>query len=412
MQKAGTDSVSTRVSIEYDYNSNVKLSVQLSRWILKPLGVWPNSANIPTIERYFYWLINVICYSLITFLLIPCSLYVILEIEDVYNKIKLLGPLNFCVMAFLKYHMLVVYENDIRECIERIEWDWKNITYSKDKDIMIENAIFGRRLIIICTFFMYSGFAFYYIAIPISVGRIPAQDANVTFIPMVYPFSRFIVDTRYSPINEILFSLQVLAGCLMHSITSAACSLAAMFAAHACGQMQVLMSWLKHLINGRSDMCSNVDRRIAKIVNQHVRILQFLTHTQKALQQVSFVEFLGSVLNICLLGYYIIMEWSSSHMTNTVTYIVLLMSLTFNIFIFCYIGELVAEQCEKIGQVSYMIDWYRLTGNKKLCCVLIIAMSHSSMKLTAGNIVELCLTTFGDVVKTAVAFLNALRTLT
>ncbi|CAK9805265.1 Odorant receptor 4 [Anthophora quadrimaculata] len=412
MQKAETDSVSTRISIEYDYNSNMKLSVQMSRWILKPIGVWPNSANISIRERYFYWLINVICYSLIMFLLVPCSLYVILEVEDVYNRIKLLGPLNFCVMAFLKYHMLIVYENDIRECIERIEWDWKNITYSKDKDIMIENAIFGRRLIIICTFFMYSGFAFYYIAIPISVGKIPAQDVNVTFIPMVFPFSKFIVDTRYSPINEILFSLQVLAGCLMHSITSAACSLAAMFATHACGQMQVLMNWLKHLINGRPDMCNNVDRRIAKIVNQHVRILQFLTHTQKALQQVSFVEFLGSVLNICLLGYYIIMEWSSSHMTNAVTYFILLMSLTFNIFIFCYIGELVAEQCEKIGQVSYMIDWYRLTGNKKLCCVLIIAMSHCSMKLTAGNIVELCLTTFGDVVKTAVAFLNVLRTLT
>ncbi|KAG6804461.1 odorant receptor 22c-like [Apis mellifera caucasica] len=159
-------------------------------------------------------------------------------------------------------------------------------------------------------------------------------------------------------------------------------------------------------------MYNNVDSRIASIVNQHVRILKFLALTEKALQQVSFVEFLGCMLDICLLGYYVIMEWSSSHLTSAITFFILLISLTFNIFIFCYIGELVAEQCKKVGEISYMVDWYRLEGNKKLCFVLIIAMSNSSIKLTAGNMVELCLTTFSDIVKTAVAFLNVLRTLT
>lgn len=44
-----------------------------------------------------------------------------------------------------------------------------------------------------------------------------------------------------------------------------------------------------------------------------------------------------------------------------------------------------------------MIEWYRLSGKKKLCCVLIIAMSNSSMKLTAGNLIELSMSTFSDV---------------
>lgn len=33
----------------------------------------------------------------------------------------------------------------------------------------------------------------------------------------------------------------------------------------------------------------------------------FLALTEKTLQQVSFVEFIGCMLNICLLGYYVIM---------------------------------------------------------------------------------------------------------
>lgn len=273
MQKSVTNDASY-LTTDHDCKRNVDLSIRYSRWILKPIGVWPTSPNILMAEKYFYRFINTVCYSLICFLLVPCSLYLILEVKDVYNIIKLFGPLSFCVMAFLKYYLLILHEDDIRECIKRIEWDWKNITYSEDREIMITNANFGRRLVIICAFFMYSGFAFYYIAIPISVGKISAGDVNVTFIPLVFPFSRFIMDTRYSPINEIVFSLQLVSGCLMHSITSAACSLAAIFAVHACGQMQVLTSWLKHLIDGRSDMYNNVDSRIAIVVSQHVRILK------------------------------------------------------------------------------------------------------------------------------------------
>lgn len=44
-----------------------------------------------------------------------------------------------------------------------------------------------------------------------------------------------------------------------------------------------------------------------------------------------------------------------------------------------------------------MIDWYRLPERKALALVLMIAMSNSSVKFTAGNLFELSLNTFGDV---------------
>ncbi|KAG6804462.1 odorant receptor 25 isoform X1 [Apis mellifera caucasica] len=187
--------------------------------------------------------------------------------------------------------------------------------------------------------------------------------------------------------------------------------------------MQVLMNWLDHLVDGRSDMSKAIDDRIANIVIQHDRILKFLALTEKALQQISFVEFLGCTANMCLLGYYLIVEWNPKEIILSVTYVALIISITFNIFIFCYIGDLVAEQyliemnnvsiqCQKVGEMAYMIEWYRLTGKKKLCCILIIAMSNSSVKFTAGNMVELSIYTFSDVVKTSVAFLNMFRALT
>ena len=62
--------------------------------------------------------------------------------------------------------------------------------------------------------------------------------------------------------------------------------------------------------------------------------------------------------------------------------------------------------------MSYMVDWHELRGRRKIGFVLIIAMSNCSKQLTAGNMVELSLSTFGDVVKTSFAFLNMLRTVT
>ncbi|XP_017795930.1 PREDICTED: uncharacterized protein LOC108577303 [Habropoda laboriosa] len=409
MQKPGGKDEKLQVE-DCTYEKRVNLSIPWNRWLLKPTGLWPDKSYVSPIEKNIARLVNTVCYGLIGYLVIPCSLYVFLDVENIFKEIELFGIFAFCVAALWKYHSLILHGDDIRTCVEHMKYDWKNITHEEDKEIMALNASFGKRIVTICAFFMYTGFTFYFLVVPISADKMVAEDLNVTFRQMVVPVSRFIVDVRYSPVNEIFFLIQIIAGVLIHAIAVVACSLAAVFAVHACGQMGILMSWLEHLIDGREDMSKNVDDRIAVIVNQHVRILKFLELVEKALRQVSFAELLVCTVNLCLVGYYIITEWNSNNLTTTVTYVVLYISLTFNIFIFCYIGELVSEQCKKVGEVSYMIEWYRLPGNKKLCCILIMAMSNSSVKFTAGNMVELSISTFSSVVRTSVAFLNALRT--
>ncbi|XP_076376058.1 odorant receptor 4-like [Megalopta genalis] len=397
---------------EDDHEEYVNMSIEWNRWILKPMGVWPRSRHASNTEVCFNWLMHAVCYSLISFLFVPCYLYVSFEVNEVYDKLKQYGPLTFCMMAFAKYSSLIVHVNDIRECIKCIDWDWRNVNHAEDRGIMIANANFGRRLVKVCTFFMFSGFVFYYIAVPISIGKISVQGENHSFIPLVFPVTKLIVDTHQNPTNEIFFAIQFFGGMLIHAIAAGACSLAAAFAVHACGQMQVLMCWMGYLVDGRVDMSSSTNARIARIVTQHVRIKKFLVVMEKSLTQISLVEFFGCTVAMCLLGYYIIVETRAKDTTAVVTYVIILTSLIFNIFIFCYIGELVAEECRKVGQMSQMIDWYRLPENTKLSLVLIMAISNSPTKLTAGSLVILSLRSFSDVMKTSVAFLNMLRTLT
>jgi len=59
-----------------------------------------------------------------------------------------------------------------------------------------------------------------------------------------------------------------------------------------------------------------------------------------------------------------------------------------------------------------MIDWCRLPGRKGLALVLMIAMFNSSIKLTAANLFNLSLSTFGDVSNIILnCFLNLLAIL-
>ncbi|XP_011684705.1 PREDICTED: odorant receptor 85c-like [Wasmannia auropunctata] len=400
------------IESSYDHKKDMRLSVQQIRWLMEPIGVWPKSADFSRIGNLVYFLINVICTASVSFLFVPSAIYMVLEMHDVYLILKLSGALSFCVMAIMKYSSLIFRENDIRSGIRHIEKDWMNTRYSEDRTIMIRNAKFGRRLVAICAFFMYGGAVFYYLALPFSVGRITEDDGNLTYRPLMYPVARVIVDARRSPINEILFWLQCVSGFIAHTISAGASSLAAVFAIHAYGRLEVLMQWIEHLVDGREDFCDNVDERLAMIVQQHVRILRFISLTDKVLREISIVEIVGCTLNMCLLGYFSMTEWETREPARYITFMVLLVSLTFNIFILCYIGELLLEKCKKVGEVSYMIDWHRLPGRKGLALLLIIAISNTSIKLTAGNFFELSLSTFGDVVKTSVAYLNMLRTLT
>lgn len=258
----------------YDNEKDMHISLQLNRWILRSIGAWPKSAKTSLIERCVYLLINVICSSLIGFLSIPCAVYMVLEVDDTYHIVKIFGHLSFCLMAIVKYFSLILREDDIRRGIEHIKNDWMNTRYYDDRMIMIRSAKFGHRLVVICSFFMYGGAVFYYLAVPFINGKITEDDGNLTYRPLVYPVAKVIVDVRYSPVSEIFFWVQCLSGFVTHSITAGACSVAPVFAMHIYGRLEVLVQWIEHLVDGREDFRGTVDERLSIIVQQHIRILK------------------------------------------------------------------------------------------------------------------------------------------
>ncbi|XP_076675725.1 odorant receptor 13a-like [Andrena cerasifolii] len=396
--------------IETNLGNLSDYSLQLNRWYLKPIGAWPWSSSTSRHERIVSIILIAVCYCSISFTVIPCMLHIMLENEDIRKKLRVLGPLSHWFVGGINYTTLLLRRKEIRLCVEHLEADWQIITRVKDQRVMLKNAKFGRYVAGFCAAFMQGGVLSYCLVTALStqIVQVGNETRTVHMLPCAFYKKLFNVDS--SPMNEIVLASQFLSGFIVNSSAVAAFSLDAVFAAHACGQLSILMTWITEYVNesggcGKGAYFSD----IGTIVEHHLRVLSFISRIEDVMHRICFSELFKCTLGICMLGYYILTEWSDHDFQNLTTYFMILFSMTFNIFIVCYIGEVLAEQCKKVGEVVYMTDWYYLPYKNVLDLILIIARSSMVIKITAGKLFHMSVYTFGDVMKTSFAYLNLLR---
>ncbi|XP_058807702.1 uncharacterized protein LOC131673606 isoform X3 [Phymastichus coffea] len=335
-----------------------RYAIRMNRYFLIPLGIWPLASDASLALRLLQKAAVTASYWLISFLLVPCALHTFLEEPSAAIKLKLIGPMSFHLMAVGKYCSLVSGVKEIGECFRHVEEDWK---FYKDRRataqlaIMRSNARLGHFLTLLCAAFMYGGGFFYHTIMPLSSGRI----ASTAFL------------TRLAELE-------------LRNSTDSTLPIPAPRA--------LTYPVYERFMRVESSPC-------------------FAKRVEKNLNVICFVEFVGCTLNICFLGYYFITEWESRNAISTMTYCILLVSFTFNIFIFCFIGDILTEQCKKVGEVTYAIDWYKLPGKTAVDVIFIIAISSCCpARITAGKMVYLSMSSFCNVIKTAATYLNLLRT--
>ncbi|XP_029660163.1 odorant receptor 82a-like isoform X2 [Formica exsecta] len=391
--------------IIFDYIKDTEYSIQPIRWLLRPISIWPVSSIK---EKILSMVLLLVCVFLIASTLIPCALAIFLdETKDVEAKVRDFGPLSNWVLASLKYCTLLTHVGDIRRCIEHIESDWRAVTKIEEREVMLKNARIGRFIAIFAATFVHSGVFSYSIFRGMTLDESTADNVSVHSLP--FAFYDKILDTTTSPTYEIVFAIQFLSTFVVNSIVAATCSITSVFVMHACGQLKILISLLDNFID-KNEKRDFSQQKFAVVVEHHLKILSFVSYIEKITNVVCLVEIGGCTMHMCLLGYYCILEWNQDS-KGIIAYGIILISVTFNIFIFCYIGEILSEQCDQVGEIAYMTKWYLLPGNSALGFVLIILRSSIVVKITAGKMIELSLSTFGNVIKSALAYLNILRTL-
>lgn len=174
----------------------------------------------------------------------------------------------------------------------------------RDRELMLKYGNMSRNLTIICLVFVYTGGSIYHTVLPYAIGTY-IDENNRTIRPLVYPTYSALIDVQKSPVYELVYVVHCMCGYVIYSVTISVCGLAALFATHICGQIEIALSRLDNLVDREQN--SNPRGRLIEIIEHHLRTLRFSAKVEVILQEVCFLEFLSSTCVICMVEYYCIM---------------------------------------------------------------------------------------------------------
>nr|ARN17915.1 odorant receptor 44 [Cephus cinctus] len=395
-------------------DSDVEYAIKLNRWLLKPFGIWPLNSSSTQFERLVSVISQFVCCFLLLFMMIPSIIEMFVSEKNFKARLDILAPTSFSVTVAIKYIVFMTRGRQLKTCIDTIINDWGNVREKQEREMMIRNARIARLFAIICVSFMYCGGIFYSIFLPLITAKSLTSGNNLTIRILPYRSNYILFDPYVRPVFDIVYIAHCFCSFVMCSITTGICSLAAKFVMHACGQCEIVMSLLENLIDDDKQCSDIVESKLATVILQHLHVIRFATRVEDLLNEVCLVEFLGCTMNMCLIGYTILTGLESTDTTKFITYSVLFLSFTFNIFILCYIGQILTNHvlCHQIGEASYMIDWYRIRGIQARFLILLIGIANRPMRLTSGRMIQLSFPCFCNVIKVAMTYLNVLRKVT
>ena len=263
------------VTTEKTFDSPSDYSLQLNRWILKPIGAWPTSTSTSRYDGIISFVLIILCYGLVLFTVIPCIFYLIFEDGTVYVKLEKFGALSHWFIGGLNYTNLLLRSRDIQYCIRHMQTDWKAVKRQEDLRVMMKHAKIGRLVAAVCIFFMQSSILMYY------AGKVVTKETiiigNQTKIIRMLPCAVYknLIPIHTSPTYEIVFAVQFVSGLIANSSALGAVSIGAVFTAHACGQLTILMTWINEFVNRPKDEKNNLEfNEIGEIVEYHLKVLR------------------------------------------------------------------------------------------------------------------------------------------
>ncbi|XP_015431162.1 PREDICTED: odorant receptor 4-like [Dufourea novaeangliae] len=357
-------------------------------------------SNVHHVEDYNYSV------QVNQWILKPSVLYILFEQADTHTRMQAIGPMSHWMLGGVNYCCLSLKSKDILSCIEHLETDWKMVKRPNDRQLMLKNAKVGRLIVSIAAVCMNVGVLSHTLIAGFKRAVFQVGNESYSMLRLPCPVYTQLMDVRFSPLNEIVFFLQCWAGLIVNLVTTGACGFAAVFAMHACGQLDIVMLHLEEMVEQNEDQPS-AQKKLGTMVDIHLRALDFVSHIESVMHITCLIELTECTLNMCMLEYYMITENSKE---TAAAYGIIYISMTFNIFIFCYIAEKLTEQCKMVGETAYMTEWYRLPYKTAAGLILVILRAGSVTRITAGKILPMSLSTFADVVKTSFVYLNMLRT--
>nr|WGO81753.1 olfactory receptor 75 [Microplitis mediator] len=394
-----------------DNKKDNEMYIKHTRWLFYILGLWPFMSNHLTTSKIFYALIiQIICYSVLMFSIVPSFYHMFWYDKSIKIKIALFGPTGVSVACAFKYLAVIYHLKNIKNCLNQMKKDWEVSKSEEDWKIMTNYAKKGSNVTYFCMAVMYGGGVSHQSAAPFLPSSPTSLLRNSSDRPLLYPTSLFdpYFNTQNSPIYEIFYLSHIIMGVVVCTMMIGTCNLGAILVTHICGQIEIIIIKLQNLAENRSHN-ENFVKNMSSIIQRHNKIIKLSVYTEQILREMCLIEVVAATLFICMDEYYCLMAWKNDNRIGLTIYSILLVAFIFNIYIFCHIGELLKQQFGKIGDSIYMINWYNFSPKNASNLIMMIAISQNPQKITAGGLIELSFKGFSNVIKTSVAYFNILR---
>nr|AXM05133.1 odorant receptor [Campoletis chlorideae] len=410
-ETAGASEIGTRAN-EKDDSFGMDYSVRFVRWLLTPIGVWqlvkPNSSRL---DQMIGYIVRPIALTYMFLVIIPMFAEVFAQRASRSELIMLVAPITYQSSNLMKHVFMMLRRDVIKMSMQHMEIDWQSIDNEKDRGIMIENVRLAHKLAIIITSCIYSGSTLYNFVLP-ALADSYVNEFNETIRVLSYPGGDIFFDVQANVVYEIVFVTYFLSALSVVTVSMGLFNLALILVRHTCGQIQIVVSKLENLVDPEQHAIVLNEDPVAFIVRSHQRLLKFSMEIEIILKEICAMEVICDTLALCFLGYCCITVYSNDDATTAINYVMMMVSVTTNLFLYCQIGEVLHEQCQDVGRAAYMIDWYKLPVRTSLDLIMIMNMSAKPRKLTAGGMMEISRASFTSIMKTSFAYLNMLRTMT
>ncbi|XP_076760948.1 odorant receptor 4-like [Xylocopa sonorina] len=411
---------------------DLKHALRLVQPVMTLLGIWPSAVDASLAARLLRWSTVTIALVLQFLVLVPGILYVFLKEKSGRRKLGLLLPFIFSSGQLGKYIVILYRMKELRDALFRIREDWLSAT-EENRQVLRAKAEVGYTVMFLVTMTVYTSGLSNRAIIPLSKGRIVLPDnTTIRMLPCATHITLFDVQT--TPYYEIVFALQVFSGLVSYSILSGTVGIFTILCLHICAMLRILIGKMLELTDRTDTDERHVQTKIVDIVEYQTKIKEFISNVELITQYLCFVEIIEDTSFMCIVGYCIILvrarlrsiairsfcgsrdcsivfqEWKNQNITATIVFMWVMVTCVCFTFSICYVGQLLVDESGNLERTSNTLSWYRLPSRKARSLVPVIIMSNSPIKLTAAKVVEVSLSTFSDIVKASVGYLNILRT--
>ncbi|XP_051164628.1 odorant receptor 4-like [Leptopilina boulardi] len=384
-----------------------------SRISIGTFGAWPTQKN----EKLSKCLFIISLFFLAFGVFIPQSIRVFQVWGDMdrLSNVLCVAELPYLV-AFIK--MIVLYRNKqkMSTLYSFMMDDWNRKKSNDELEIMIKSGDRGKRFSMVCIIMGHAtahSRMLQCIFENIPNWNSPGHFKNYTlYVDSYFPFT-----WNYYPAFELLCCFQYVGSVCATFSYSGTDSFFSQISFHYTAQYYILRMRLLHLINNFNNKnCeSKFNEEFNRIINIHYYINSCIEIVESTFHLTFLVQILACTVQFCLLGYFFILyisqENRSSMLSEILFIIVFFMYINGNLYIYCYLAEMLQMESYAFAETAYDTEWFNLPSQKAKSLLLLMQRGNKPNEITAGKFVVFNFQLFGSIVKTSLGYLSFLITM-